>query len=314
MLNPHFDQGRVVWRDEYSGQYGPPDMGYSEQFDLQWKTALEGNEEYFATPGASTADDHIDDRVYEWTGKHPRGSGFRHSGDGVRVLDHVIDPSLIRGKRCIDIGCGMGRWTRTMQRLGAAEVVSLDMSAAGLASTGKFNEKTMRADIMRIPEEHPELVGQFDFANFWGVAMCTHDPRKAFDSAASTVKKGGALYLMVYATEGMHGLPITTVQRRAFHKLKTVPERLAYVDHIHRREWDRDFPLAENVKNKLRNVRRLPRGSKVGILDLLEPFYNWVIPLDVIHHWMSNAGFSNVRLLNEFDPQKCAYHVLGRKV
>jgi len=36
-------------------------------------------------------------------------------------------------------------------------------------------------------------VGAFDLANFWGVAMCMHDPLQAFLSAASTVKPGGAL-------------------------------------------------------------------------------------------------------------------------
>ena len=69
----------------------------------------------------------------------------------------------------------------------------------------------------------------------------------------------------------------------------------------------------ENLKNLLRNLLALPRGSQLGVLDMLEPFYNWVIPMDVIEGWMSRAGFADLLLLNELEPEKCAYHVLARK-
>jgi 2-polyprenyl-3-methyl-5-hydroxy-6-metoxy-1,4-benzoquinol methylase len=98
----------------------------------------------------------------------------------------LIGPGLIEGRDCIDVGCGMGRWTRVMQALGARSVLSVDLSDSALVSVSRFNPKVLRADIMTIPEQHPELVGQFDFANFWGVGMLTHDPRQAFMSGAST--------------------------------------------------------------------------------------------------------------------------------
>ena len=127
------------------------------------------------------------------------------------------------------------------------------------------------------------------------------------------MKPGGSLYLRVYAPEGLHNTKLTNHQRRKFDRLKTVEQRLAFVDKCYHRRWDRDFELIDNLKNVSRNLRRLPKGSKVGVLDLLEPFYNWTIPWNVIENWMAEAGFSGVRLLNEFEPQKCAYHVLGKK-
>ena len=187
------------------------------------------------------------------------------------------------------------------------------MSESALNSVKRFNPNILRADIMRLPEEHPELVSQYDFANFWGVAMCTHDPQKAFMSAASTVKPGGALYLMVYCPEGMHNTQLVNAQRRHFHGLQTVEERLAYVDHVHERKWDWAYPFVDNLKNVIRQIISAPKGGKIGVLDMLQPLYNWVIPLDVIHGWMSKAGFSKTVLLNEFERDKCAYHVLGIK-
>lgn len=311
MKNPHFDENLVIWSDEYSGRYPPPE--YSSQFELQWKIALEGNPEYYNGPGVNLDDHYIDDRIYEWTGHHPTGADSFDSSMGVRVLDHPLNADLIKGKKCIDIGCGMGRWTRTMMRLGAASVLSVDISDSALTSVKKYNPNARRVNIMEIPADHPDLVGRFDFANLWGVAMCTHDPLKAFISASSTVASGGALYLMVYAPEGLHGERLTNIQRRKFAELSTIEEKLAFVDRVHQRKWDRSYPLTENLKNLARNILRRPKGYKVGVLDMLHPFYNWVIPLDVIRGWMRKGGFREMIVLNENENPKCAYHVLGMK-
>ena len=312
MLNPHFDQNLLVWHDEYSGRFAPP--VYDGEFELQWNIALGGDPEYFNNPGTSTDDRYIADRVYEWTGKHPSsGKGFYDATMGSRVLDCPLDPAIIKGKKCIDVGCGMGRWTRTMQAIGAREVLSVDISKSALESTASFNPNILKANILNLPEEHPELKEQYDFANMWGVAMCTHDPKKAFASAAYTVKPGGAFYLMVYAPEGPHNRRTTNIARRKFHALKTVKERLAFVDTIHSRAWDTDYPLYDNLKNVARNLLGRHKGYKIGTLDMLEPTYNWVIPLEVIEGWMKQNGFSQITFLNPNERHKCAHHVLGVK-
>jgi len=311
--NPHFDDGLLVWKDEYSGRYLPPPAGYAEQFDLQWRLYLEGTRGFVRASGASIDEQAIADRIFEWTGRRERCDAPPLSRNGVRPLDHPLDVDLIRDKECIDIGCGLGRWTRTMQQLGAKSVLSIDMSASALAGVRRFNSDVLEADVTEIPAQHPELVNRFDFANLWGVAMCTHDPWKTFMSAAVTVKAGGALYLMVYAPEGMHGTAITNLRRQHFFHLGSLEERLAYVDRVYHRRWESALPVSENFKNVLRNIMSRPKGSKIGVLDMLEPFYNWVIPFAVIEGWARKAGFSTMRLLNEFEPRKCAHHVLMLK-
>jgi SAM-dependent methyltransferase len=312
--NPHFDENRVTWCNEYSGKYEPPDTGYSEQFDLQWKLGLEAREGYYDNPGASVEENYIDDRVYELTGHHPKGLEHYDESMGSRPMDHPLDVSLIRGKECIDIGCGLGRWTKTLQRIGAKSVLSIDMSNSALESVSRFNDSVLKANVVELVETHPELVERFEFAVFWGVAMCTHDPLRAFQNTARTLKPGGAMYLMVYAPEGLHGQELTNVQRRKFYSLGGVEERLSFVDSVYDRTWDKDFRLWDNLLNVSRNLRGLPKGNKVGVLDMLEPFYNWVIPWPVITRWMKSEGFEQVTQLNEYEsPEKCAYHVLGVK-
>lgn len=313
VANPHFDENRLVWSDDLSGRYEPPPRPYSEQFDLQWKLALESHPQYVNHPGADLDAIYIADRIYEWTGIEPNGGGFHDDSAGTRVLDHPLAVDLIRGRACVDIGCGMGRWTKTMLALGARSVLSIDASDSALRSVSSFNDRVLQADIMRLPEQHPELMDQFEFACFWGVAMCTHDPREAFLSAASVVAPGGSLYLMVYAPEGINGRSLTNAQRRAFHELDTVEERLAYVTHVYEREWDTAYPLHENVKNKLRDVLNRPKGGPIGVLDMLQPFYNWVIPLHVIENWVRDAGFASIKVLNESESPKAAFHVLATK-
>jgi SAM-dependent methyltransferase len=312
MKNPHFDDGLLIWNDKYSGRYEPP-PDYSEQFDLQWKLAMR-DPEFNDVPGASIADEYIEDRIYEWTGNHPRGNGFNDLSMGSRVLDHPLNSeALIKGKECIDIGCGMGRWSKVMLRLGAKSVLSIDMSEHALISVRKFSDNVRKVNIMEIPKEHPDLVNRFDFANFWGVAMCTHDPCKAFKSAASTVKKGGSFYLMVYAPEGQHATALVNTQRKLFVSLKTLDERLSLIQHIVEREWDWRYPFIDNIKNIIRRAIGKKKATKMGVLDMLEPFYNWTIPLDVIHRWMKDNGFTTVQLLNEYQKKKIAYHILGQK-
>jgi hypothetical protein len=121
------------------------------------------------------------------------------------------------------------------------------------------------------------------------------------------------MYLYVYEPGGIHAFPLTTLQRRHFHRLSSVEERLRYVDCVHERRWQADIPLRDNLRNVVRNLLDRPKNSKHGVLDLLQPFYNWVIPFDVICGWAKKGGFASHTLLNAGEAPRCGWHVLLRK-
>lgn len=288
MTNPHFDHHRVIWKDEYSGQYAPID--YRDQFDPQWKLFLERREGFTSHTGVETDDEWIDDRVYDLTGVRGLVTGDAAGADrnlgGRQQLDLRFGAGYFAGKQCIDLACGAGRWTRALMALGAS-VKSVDISEHGLASVRRFNPDVERLNLFDLATR-PDLHARFDFALLWGVAMSTHDPLVAFAQAASTVRPGGGLYVMVYAPT-YHNSPQILSQREHYHRrLTSADDRLRYV-----------YEIADTPANA------------INYMDMLNPFYNWVIEEETIHGWFKRHGFSNVITLNASEQEPVAYHVFG---
>ena len=122
-----------------------------------------------------------------------------------RRLDLVgLDPGFFTGKVCLDAGCGGGRNTIAMGKLGAAQAHGIDIGAAGIAdarerASGLENVRFQQASIEAIP--YPEAT--FDVVWCAGVLMHVGNDEKALDELARVLKPGGLLYMLVYATGGM---------------------------------------------------------------------------------------------------------------
>jgi SAM-dependent methyltransferase len=170
-----------------------------------------------------------------------------------------------------------------------AKVVPVDVSEHALRSTNRFNRDTFRLDIFDIPAR-PDLQQAFDFTLCWGVVMCTHDPKRAYVNVAATVKPGGSLNVMVYAPT-YHASDFVRGMRRRFHRdCRMMEEKIVFV-----------FEIAQDPDNA------------INYMDMLNTFYNWTIPEDVVHRWFIDASFTNVVTLNKEEQQNAAWHVLGER-
>ena len=289
LTNPHFDHQRVVWKDEYSGFYEP--VEYSQQFDEQWRLFLEKKLGFTNHTGVETDDVWINDRIYDLTGERNflqlRNNVTDRNTGGRQRLDLRFSTDYFKGRKCLDAACGAGRWTRALQALGA-NVKSIDVSEYGLNSVRRFNKNAENLDIFKI-SDRKDFQAAFDFTINWGVVMCTHDPKLAFQNVASTVRSGGGLYIMVYAPS-YHNHPDVLRHREIFSKLETFEKKLEYV-----------YSIADSPQNA------------INYMDMLNTFYNWVIPEEIIHNWYRENGFVDVITLNASERRASSYHVFGRK-
>lgn len=305
--NPHFDDARVVWDDAWSGLYQP--VPYDRQFDDQWRLFLERRVGFCDHTGVETSDEYIDDRIAELTGERDwmlrrrwgplAGLAARLSGRAARRerrgvggrlwLEPKFSPALFRGARCLDIGCGAGRWTRALTALGG-KVTATDVSPHALASTRRFCRDVRALDLFEL-QAQVDLREAFDFVLCWGVIMCTHDPRRAFEAAASTVCPGGTLYIMVYAPTYHASEQVQAWRRRYHRECRTLEEKLAFACSI-----------ADRPENA------------INLLDMLNTFYNWTIPAQTCFGWFERCGFRDVVHLNREEPHACGLHVAAVRV
>ncbi|MDP6781810.1 MAG: class I SAM-dependent methyltransferase, partial [Alphaproteobacteria bacterium] len=101
-------------------------------------------------------------------------------------------------------GCGGGRYTIAMSRLGAGQVTGCDISDDGLADArlradGVSNVSFKKASALDLPFEDES----FDFVCCSGVLHHTEDPDKGLDELTRVLRPKGKLYLLLYGTGGL---------------------------------------------------------------------------------------------------------------
>ncbi len=111
-----------------------------------------------------------------------------------------VKPEFFKDKIVLEGGCGKGRHTSLAANWGAKEIVGIDLSAAVetafQATRNLPNAHVVQADIFKLPFKKA-----FDYAFSVGVLHHTPDPKKAFVSLASKVKKGGHVSAWIYGAE-----------------------------------------------------------------------------------------------------------------
>lgn len=113
--------------------------------------------------------------------------------------------SWIRGKRCLDDGCGAGRYAAALARIGAARVDGVDI---GLKAIQDAQHRAHAAGFTHVHYHHasvltlPFVDNTFDFVFSNGVLHHTADPVEGLREAHRVLKPGGHLWLYVLGTGG----------------------------------------------------------------------------------------------------------------
>lgn len=110
------------------------------------------------------------------------------------------------GKRCLDAGCGGGRYTIALTLLGADRAIGVDISRAAITD-GAMRVREAKVDSVSFAEgsvlDLPFPAASFDCVVSSGVLHHTRDPERGVAEAARVLKPGGMLYMLLYATGGL---------------------------------------------------------------------------------------------------------------
>lgn len=134
---------------------------------------------------------------------------YEHSVDLVtkRLLVNGFDSNFFKGKTCFDGGCGTGRLSIAMARMGA-KVTAVDLGTDSLAyfkdivSTEQIkNIEIVKHDVTDLSSWNDET---YDFVASNGVLHHTDNPLKGLDEHYRVTKKGGVFWLYLYGAGGIY--------------------------------------------------------------------------------------------------------------
>ena len=123
-----------------------------------------------------------------------------------------MDRDWFRGKTVLDAGCGIGRWTLGLLRLGC-RVLSVDASAHALQAVESGMRElapeavaegrlaTRQVDLLDLPEDL--RARRFDLVYSFGVLHHTGDTHRALAGLAPLVKDDGLLFLYLYGARSV---------------------------------------------------------------------------------------------------------------
>lgn len=117
-------------------------------------------------------------------------------------LKRLVGDNL-NGLRVLDIGCGSGLHALCALRLGAAEVVAMDIDPDSVRTAQRVLSQRVPELKWRVIEKSVfdvtrNELGQFDLVYSWGVLHHTGDMQRAIRCAADLVRPGGRLVIALY--------------------------------------------------------------------------------------------------------------------
>jgi ubiquinone/menaquinone biosynthesis C-methylase UbiE len=124
-----------------------------------------------------------------------------------------FDLNWFKGKRCLDAGCGSGRYSIAIALQGAAEVVGCDISESGLSTA---RERAAHLPVVRFEKGSvlalPFRDGEFDFVCCAGVLHHTESISRGLDELTRVLKPGGKIFLLLYGAGGLRWKLITSLR------------------------------------------------------------------------------------------------------
>jgi 2-polyprenyl-3-methyl-5-hydroxy-6-metoxy-1,4-benzoquinol methylase len=179
-----------------------------------------------------------------------------------RALDSVrrfLEREDLHGLSFLDIGCGSGLFSLAAWRLGASQIVSIDVDPFSVRCCEQLRQRAGQPAHWRI--EHGSVLdtaflGRFEPADVvfaWGSLHHTGQMWQAIRNAAALVKPGGLLDLAIYnRVEGRGSSEYWVKKKKAYNRATPVGKRVR--DWLYALRYD-VLPQAVRLRNPLRRFR-----------------------------------------------------------
>lgn len=192
-----------------------------------------------------------------------------HTEYNVERVDELLsltrlEPTFFKDARCLDVGCGNGRYTYAMQQLGA-KVASFDKSPQAVDECRRVNPNTFVFDLYELPPDR-----RYDFVLCYGVLHHCPDPYRGFVKVASQVKPKGTLFTMVYNCRSQ---VIYEYGRKLWPSLS----------------YEEQIALCKDMIAQY-------GGTIHGWWDSLNPEYNWSFTPKEVRKWFNMHNFGKITL------------------
>jgi 2-polyprenyl-3-methyl-5-hydroxy-6-metoxy-1,4-benzoquinol methylase len=126
-------------------------------------------------------------------------SAYYAQRDGSPPFSAFIPEDALRGKRVLEIGCGMGTHAELLTRRGA-RLTAIDQTAFAVeATTRRLKMKGLAHDVRQVDAEIlPLPEHEFDIVWSWGVIHHSRSTEAIVANIVRVLKPGGSLHFMVY--------------------------------------------------------------------------------------------------------------------
>ncbi|MFQ5657193.1 MAG: methyltransferase domain-containing protein [Candidatus Methylomirabilales bacterium] len=203
----------------------------------------------------------------------------------------------LKGKRILDVGCGMGRFAEVCAQA-HAEVVGFDLSVAVEAANTNLssfpNTHIVQADIFRMPFP-PE---SFDHIYSIGVLHHTPDCEKAFRQLPRLLKPGGRIAIWVYGHMGPW-VKFTDLYRRL--TVRMSPRLLFALCHLSiPMYYVYKIPFLGELLWILLPASRHPKSAWriLDTFDWYSPQYQSRHTYPDVYRWFRSEGLIDIKLLD----------------
>lgn len=203
---------------------------------------------------------------------------FRKSVDRILWKEEIqIKPEWFKGKDVLDAGCGNGRWSFGLAKLGA-NITAVDINQVAIDETrNAISDFDVDKDFYISPLEDLSInipPKKYDLVFSWGVVHHCSSFNGALNELIKFVKDDGILYIYLYGRESIPYLD----------DLEIFKERIKY--NTLRNEEDRyQFLLkkAEGNPNLIHNYH-----------DAYAPLINRRLDYDYVHDFIKQRGFEDI--------------------